>query len=163
MYGVMLAFGCWFGERYTWAITMAAFSCIGGSFPPPIGTRNHNTITGWPFTVVVFAPLALDIAVKRGIPRVVWWSLLSLVYFLLPSVVIDFVYYQKWMICVLNIFLYNATANTSSGSQLFGVEPWTFYVKNLFLNFNVVFFFAIPALVVRLIRWGGGSVSNGGV
>jgi len=135
MYGVMLAFGCWFGERYSWAITMAAFSCIGG----------------WPFTVIVYAPLALHIAYQRGILKVIWWSVLSLVYFMVPSVLVDFYFYHKWMVCVLNIFLYNATANTSSGSQLFGVEPWTYYVKNLFLNFNLVFIFAVPALLIAIV------------
>lgn len=93
MYGVMLAFGCWFGDRLTWAVTMAAFSCIGG----------------WPFTAIVFAPMGIDILYKKGIFRFLSWSFLSLIYFLLPSVLVDYIFYKKWMVCVWNIFWYNAT------------------------------------------------------
>ncbi len=36
------------------------------------------------------------------------------------------------------------------GPTLYGVEPWTFYFQNLFLNFNFVFLLALLSLPVYL-------------
>jgi hypothetical protein len=35
------------------------------------------------------------------------------------------------------------------GSDLYGVEPWTYYPKNLLLNFNLVAVVAVASLLVR--------------
>ena len=53
-------------------------------------------------------------------------------------------------ILVVLEYLYHTIAKEEGGSQLFGIEPWTFYVKNLFVNFNIIFVFAIPAIIVGL-------------
>src|SRR3990167_5391547 len=40
---------------------------------------------GWPFTIVVYVPMALDLIFRKGIFNVLLWSFFSLIYFLLPS------------------------------------------------------------------------------
>src|SRR3990167_7016100 len=67
---------------------------------------------GWPFTIVVYVPMALDLIFRKGIFNVLLWSFFSLIYFLLPSVIVDYFFYHKIIICVWNIFLYNATGNS---------------------------------------------------
>src|SRR3990167_1439314 len=67
---------------------------------------------GWPFTIVVYVPMALDLIFRKGIFNVLLWSFFSLIYFLLPSVIVDYFFYHKILICVWNIFLYNATGNS---------------------------------------------------
>jgi len=49
--------------------------------------------------------------------------------------------YGKLVIAPWNIIQYNVF--TSHGPDLYGVEPWTYYFINGFLNFNIVFFAAI--------------------
>jgi len=58
--------------------------------------------------------------------------------------VIDYFYYQKWLLAVVNIARYNAPKE-GDGGELYGVEPWTFYLFNLLLNFNVAFLLALFA------------------
>jgi len=62
---------------------------------------------------------------------------------------IDYYYYGKIVSPIWNIFVYNATAG---GDELYGVEPLSYYVKNLLLNFNVVGLLGILSLPILLGR-----------
>lgn len=61
-------------------------------------------------------------------------------------IVVDYYYYHKILIAPLNIILYNVFSD--KGPTLYGVEPWTFYFINGFLNFNLVFVLALASLPV---------------
>lgn len=53
-----------------------------------------------------------------------------------------------------NIVAYNVFGGEGRGPEIFGTEPWTFYFKNLILNFNVWFIFALlsgPLLLLQAI------------
>ena len=66
---------------------------------------------------------------------------------------IDFIYYKKWTVVPLNIVLYNVFS-TDKGPNIYGTEPWHYYLFNGFLNFNIIFLLAIlsiPILVYILI------------
>lgn len=69
-------------------------------------------------------------------------------------ILIDYIFYQKWTLVPWNIVLYNVLSG--HGPDLYGVEPWYFYVLNGFLNFNVAFILALlsgPVLIVgRLLK-----------
>lgn len=52
----------------------------------------------------------------------------------------------SWNIVKYNIFSQNG------GPELYGTEPWTFYFKNLALNFNLWFILAIVALPLFILR-----------
>jgi hypothetical protein len=52
----------------------------------------------------------------------------------------------------LNILLYNAIGGTN-GDELYGVEPASYYVKNLFLNVGLAWILLILSPVVLFIAW----------
>lgn len=69
----------------------------------------------------------------------------------IPVIGIDSLAYGKLAIVPWNIIRYNIFGGSERGPTLYGTEPWHFYIKNLFLNFNVLVFFALfslPALAV---------------
>ncbi|GAB5577065.1 alpha-1 [Prionailurus iriomotensis] len=80
-----------------------------------------GAILGWPFSAALGLPIAFDL--------------------LVPVVVIDSYYYGKLVVAPLNIVLYNVF--TPHGPDLYGTEPWYFYLINGFLNFNVAFALAL--------------------
>lgn len=53
---------------------------------------------------------------------------------------------MSWNIVKYNIF------SSTGGPDLYGTEPWTFYFKNLALNFNIWFVLALLALPLFLIQ-----------
>lgn len=61
---------------------------------------------------------------------------------------VDSIAYRKLEIVPLNIVLYNVI-NTSadSGPDIFGTEPWWYYVLNLSLNFNIAWPLALLSLI----------------
>ncbi|GMH51545.1 hypothetical protein TrST_g314 [Triparma strigata] len=115
---------------------------------------------GWPFVAVLYIPLGLHSLyasynnrhAKSSSQRLLATSLtLFIAIFFLAFLsfvvfVVDYVYYEKATIPSLNIFLYNAVGSTpgdeetgtATGDELYGVEPLSYYLKNLALNFNLV-------------------------
>lgn len=50
----------------------------------------------------------------------------------------------------LNIVLYNVFGGAGKGPDIYGTEPWWFYLANLALNFNVLLplaLLSVPLLV----------------
>jgi alpha-1,2-mannosyltransferase len=64
---------------------------------------------------------------------------------------INLFFYKKVEIVTWNIINYNIFSSTG-GPELYGTEPWHFYLKNLTLNFNVWFILAMLALPLFLIQ-----------
>lgn len=60
-------------------------------------------------------------------------------------------FYKKAEVVFWNIIKYNIFSSTG-GPNLYGTEPWTFYFKNLALNFNVWFVLALLALPLFLVQ-----------
>lgn len=77
-----------------------------------------------------------------------------------PMVVVDYFFYRKWLVAPLNIILYNVFSDSGGpgtysiaskfDAELYGVEPWTYYFFNGFLNFNFVFALALLSIPVRV-------------
>lgn len=63
----------------------------------------------------------------------------------------DYIYYQKITLVPLNILMYNVF-NSNGGPSLYGTEPWSFYFKNGFLNFNIGLVMAFASLPLALIQ-----------
>jgi alpha-1,2-mannosyltransferase len=115
-------------------------------------------ILGWPFAALVGVPIAVDIVLKKGIPYAIKYGVLSLVLFLAPSLALDTHYYGKLTLAVWNIVDYNVISkNLHGGSELYGVEPWYFYIMNGFLNFNVVLLLALGAGAMIVLTFLTGS------
>eukprot|EP00871_Galdieria_phlegrea_P002543 jgi/Galph1/328/GphlegSOOS_G5114.1 len=104
------------------------------------------SLLGWPFVGLIGVPLAFDTLYNKG---ALWFCKQSLIFAcfnLLP--IIDF----------LQRFSFQG-----KGSELFGTEPWYYYILNGLVNFNVLFvigvfvlpllFVLFPLLKKRLVLW----------
>lgn len=135
MYMTMISFGGFFLQQYKIAIISTAASAL----------------VSWPFAAILGLPIAYDIVIiKRKWYYFVKWSVISLIIILMPVVFIDSYYYGRLTIAPLNIVLYNVFSK--NGPQLYGVEPWTYYFFNGFLNFNVVFIMAFISLLILIFH-----------
>ncbi|XP_052447770.1 alpha-1,2-mannosyltransferase ALG9 isoform X1 [Carassius gibelio] len=104
-----------------------------------------GAIVGWPFSALLGIPIAFDLLfLKKKWKSFITWTLVALLLFLVPAVVVDSFYYGKLVIAPLNIILYNVF--TPHGPDLYGTEPWHYYFVNGFLNFNIVFVLALFSL-----------------
>lgn len=118
-----------------------------------------SAIVGWPFSLLVGLPLAIYILVKRGILFAVGHGIVSLVLFLAPSVIVDSYLYGKLVIAPAQIVLYNVFGH--AGPELYGVEPWYYYLLNGFLNLNFVLLLALIApFCILLWAWKSGKISS---
>jgi Alg9-like mannosyltransferase family len=59
---------------------------------------------------------------------------------------VDSVAYRRFQIVPINIVLYNVFSDEHRGPNLYGTEPWWYYVFNLLLNFNVMSLMALCSL-----------------
>lgn len=113
-----------------------------------------GTIIGWPFSVILFAPLFVFSLFEDQFPvfSYIRGTIVSL-QTLLVSTLLDFRYYRIWTLVPLNIVLYNVfSSREGRGPDLFGTEPATYYVKNLILNFNLLVGLALLAVPITLIN-----------
>ena len=126
-------------------------------------------MTGWPFCAVLFIPLGF---------YAIWDSFTSMnngnggapssheVVHLMGRViiyavaiqtivmVIDYQYYGKIISPTFNIFVYNTGLFSKDGinrDELYGVEDVSYYIKNLFLNWNGIALMGILALPLRIL------------
>jgi len=68
---------------------------------------------------------------------------------------VDSFFYQKLVFVPLRIVLYNVFSGSSRGPDIFGTEPWHFYIRNLLLNFNIWFILAMCAgpMLAFMLAW----------
>ena len=65
---------------------------------------------------------------------------------------VDLFFYHKVVFVPWRIVSYNIFSGSSRGPDIFGTEPWHFYIRNLLLNFNGWFLLAMfsgPLLLLR--------------
>ncbi|KAF2195273.1 glycosyltransferase family 22 protein [Zopfia rhizophila CBS 207.26] len=116
-----------------------------------------GSLLGWPFAGALVMPFVLEEtllalitgAVWEGVRRLLDGTVRSLLV-LVVQMAIDTFFYKKLVCVPLNIVLYNVFSGGGKGPNIYGVEPWHFYVRNLILNFNAWFFLAIGALPLLL-------------
>jgi len=127
---ILRATAHWLNQQWAWSIFWTGASCL----------------LGWPFAVVVGVPLGVDILRTfwgKELLKPLGWAICSALAIIVPTLLVDFYFYHKWFLAVVNIALYNVPNTGSAGANLYGVEPWTFYLNNLLLNFNIVFLLAL--------------------
>lgn len=89
---------------------------------------------GWPFVAVLFVPFAVDFVVRFPLPSLKNGLLAGFI-ILLPVVITDSIFFGSFpTLPLLNILKYNAV---ESSDTLYGVEPLSYYAKNLVLNCNI--------------------------
>lgn len=131
-------------------------------------------IIGWPFAMALCAPFLIEEALLAvmslgnterflgAVKRVLGGGLLALGVLVsssssiwncviadsiqvIDSVVNSLLFRKNGIIVAWNIVKYNVFSK-GGGPDLYGTEPWTFYFKNLALNFNLWFFLALLAM-----------------
>lgn len=115
---------------------------------------------GWPFAAAMAVPFLLEEllmalvsdaeAVKNLSWRIADGVLRALIILGLQVGIDDLLFYKKFAVVPMNIVLYNVFS--SKGPELYGVEPWHFYLRNLFLNFHLWLFLALASLPLLLIQ-----------
>ncbi|VEU36826.1 unnamed protein product [Pseudo-nitzschia multistriata] len=93
---------------------------------------------GWPFGVLVLIPPGIGILVEER-ERLLTFVLLRIIpmTMVIQGLVmfVDFQHYGRIVSPLWNILLYNTQVG---GDELYGVEPLSYYAKNLLLNLNYV-------------------------
>jgi alpha-1,2-mannosyltransferase len=114
---------------------------------------------GWPFAGALVLPFVVeDIvagcvtgSIDQSLKRLLQGAGLSIAVLAIQTA-IDSFFYRKLVCVPLNIVLYNVFSGGSRGPDIYGVEPWHFYIRNLALNFNIWTFLALAALPLLLIQ-----------
>ncbi|KAF2268440.1 hypothetical protein CC78DRAFT_551302 [Lojkania enalia] len=118
-----------------------------------------GSLLGWPFAGALIIPFLAEEALLatftgelyKGFRRLFDGTVRSLIVLALQAA-IDSFFYQRLVCVPLNIVLYNVFSRGNRGPNIYGVEPWHFYVRNLALNFNAWFLLAILSLPLLLFQ-----------
>ncbi|EGW30972.1 uncharacterized protein SPAPADRAFT_62874 [Spathaspora passalidarum NRRL Y-27907] len=113
-------------------------------------------VLGWPFALALGVPVGIyilsEIVQKNVKFTILIRCVLALASIVVPIVIIDSIFYQKLGAFIpVNIVLYNVFGEEGEGPEIFGVEPVTYYIFNLLLNFHVILPLAFLGLVVNPI------------
>ena len=65
---------------------------------------------------------------------------------------VDSFFFGKTVVVPWNIVAYNVFGGQGRGPNAFGTEPWTFYVRNLLINFHVWFILAVLAAPLIILQ-----------
>ncbi|KAJ0181460.1 hypothetical protein K1T71_003545 [Dendrolimus kikuchii] len=128
---VSAALACWWRRRYPAAVLLTAATIL----------------LSWPFTALLGIPIAMDMLLfKHEYVQFFKWSFIALKVILIPTVLVDSWHYGRLVVAPWNIVAYNIF--TEHGPDLYGVEPWTYYFVNGFLNFNIVWVLALSSPIL---------------
>lgn len=104
-------------------------------------------LSGWPFAALLGVPIALDMLIrKKAYSDFIFWSGISAAVILIPMVIVDSMIYGRYVIAPMNLIKYNVFGG--AGPDLYGVEPFSFYLLNGFVNFNFIWVSVRLILVV---------------
>ncbi|TPX64524.1 hypothetical protein SpCBS45565_g05804 [Spizellomyces sp. 'palustris'] len=128
-----------------------------------------GALVGWPFSAAIGLPFVMEEVLLSGRPltrvrRLVEAGLLALVLILGPLIIVDYYFYNRWTIVPLNIVLYNVFGGKDRGPDIYGTEPWWFYLINGALNFNIIFpaaLASLPAILLSNLLDGCKAASEG--
>ncbi|KAG2226371.1 hypothetical protein INT45_000539 [Circinella minor] len=134
-----------------------------------------GALLGWPFSAVVGIPFVVDEIMVYGhdgamdrqgrvvqVIRPANWRVqrtIRLVKIIatcfvgisVPIILVDYFFYRRLMFVPLNIVLYNVFGGENQGPDIFGIEPWYYYIVNGFLNFNIMFLLALASAPFAII------------
>lgn len=120
-------------------------------------------ILGWPFASALCAPFLVEEGILavfafmrdrekfyEAVLRVGRGVIAALV-LVLGDAAINTFFYKKFEVVSWNIVKYNIFSSTG-GPNLYGTEPWTFYFRNLAINFNIWFVLALLSLPLFFVQ-----------
>ncbi|OSS49216.1 hypothetical protein B5807_05605 [Epicoccum nigrum] len=144
---------------YTAMLGFSAFMDWSGGLRTAQGLMwfGIGSLLGWPFAGALVLPFVAEevfLAAVTGqgvecIQRLADGFTRSVVFLALQTS-LDTFFYKSITVVPWNIVMYNVFSGGNRGPDIYGVEPWHFYVRNLALNFNIWFFLALAALPMVL-------------
>lgn len=137
----------------SFAMIFFMFACSNwmvGCFNPSIAFVAIAACLGWPFAALLALPLALHVSLRKGVVSFLSVSFVCGGVLAAALLTVDSYFYGKVVLAPLNIVLYNIFPVPGAGPNLYGVEPWTFYFTNLFLNCNISFILFLFAPILWL-------------
>ncbi|KUJ16952.1 glycosyltransferase family 22 protein [Mollisia scopiformis] len=112
-------------------------------------------ILGWPFAMALSLPFLIEEVILASLSskeafidtiiRTGRGVIAGLLVLLFEFIITGF-FYKKVVVVPLNIVLYNIFSGPGRGPEIYGTEPWHFYIRNLLLNFNIWFILAVLAM-----------------
>lgn len=120
-----------------WCVCMALFFSVFGG------------VAGWPFAGVVAVPIGLDLLLRFP-KHAILFTAASFAVVVAAGMAMDARYYCRWTLSGWNVVLYNVFGGANRGPDLFDVEPWHFFWKNLTLNFHLMFVAVLLAPLIVL-------------
>ncbi|CAI2342518.1 unnamed protein product [Caenorhabditis sp. 36 PRJEB53466] len=113
-----------------------------------------STLVGWPFVALLSLPLILQmLLINRKFLSFFGWSVFIGICIIVVQMLVDSYYFGKTVVAPYNIFAYNILSGP--GSQLYGTAPRSYYIKNMFLNWNVasiLCWFSLPLSAKHFAR-----------
>ncbi|EON65574.1 hypothetical protein W97_04812 [Coniosporium apollinis CBS 100218] len=118
-----------------------------------------GAVIGWPFSGVLVLPFVLEEILMATMTD----SVFDMARRFLDGTVRSFIalalqvcidtFFYKAITCVpWNIVAYNIFSGPGKGPNIYGTEPWGFYIRNLLINFNVWFGLALLAYPLVLLQ-----------
>uniref|UniRef100_A0A0N4Z5Y3 Mannosyltransferase n=1 Tax=Parastrongyloides trichosuri TaxID=131310 RepID=A0A0N4Z5Y3_PARTI len=107
-----------------------------------------SALLGWPFAAILGLPIVAHMVLiyyKKYLLKFIGYSIICGVLVGSSMIWYDSHYFGKTVFAPMNIVLYNVFS--SHGPDLYGTAPLSYYLKNLFLNWNVAIplsFMSIP-------------------
>ncbi|KAL9062910.1 MAG: hypothetical protein Q9157_008548 [Trypethelium eluteriae] len=145
---------------YTTMLGMAAFMNWRGDIRTAEGVFwiGLGAVIGWPFAIVMAAPYILEelvLAWAMQDSKSLFWRFVDgtvrvLVVLVIQSC-IDGFFYRKLVCVPFNLIWYNVFSS-GKGPNMYGTEPWDFYLRNLLLNFNVWFLLGLLAFPMAILQ-----------
>ncbi|KAI4200360.1 MAG: hypothetical protein LQ350_004008 [Teloschistes chrysophthalmus] len=141
-------------SMYTAMLGMAAFMDWRGGLKTGAGMMwfGIGALVGWPFSGALIIPLLAEDVVLSSmtgdVSEIVFRYLDGVVRCLIVlalQVAVDAFFYHFVTVVPWNLVYYNVFSGPSRGANIFGTEPWDFYLRNLSLNFNIWFLLALLA------------------
>ncbi|KAA0198352.1 Mannosyltransferase, partial [Fasciolopsis buskii] len=130
------------GPATTLCQLMLAFWLSGHIFWA-VGCVALTGILIWPFAAILGVPLAFYLTGSNRLFKLIMYSCVWTAILVPVTLLIDTYHFGRVVLAPLNIIRYNVFPNaqnvSGSASQLYGVEPASFYIKNYILNHNIVF------------------------
>ncbi|KAL9083385.1 MAG: hypothetical protein Q9165_008535 [Trypethelium subeluteriae] len=138
---------------YTTMLGMAAFMNWRGDIRTAEGIfwMGLGAVIGWPFAIIMATPYILEefvLAWAMEDSKSLFWRFVDGTAI---QSCIDGFFYRKLVCVPFNLIWYNVFSS-GKGPNMYGTEPWDFYLRNLLLNFNVWFLLGLLAFPMAIVQ-----------
>ncbi|KAJ2480556.1 mannosyltransferase [Coemansia sp. RSA 2131] len=163
----------------SFAMCLCTLGSAAAMVPPVADMRRHlkyrvvpatvafalAVCAGWPYAALVAVPFVLEEMIVKGsgtggknwrarrLCALVGVGASAAFVIVGAMAVVDSWYYGRPVVAAWNQVAYNVLGQHDGSSELYGTEPWYFYLKNGLLNANIVMILALSALPMWILYY----------